>query len=326
MQSDGSISTPLVARVASIGNFDGLHVGHAAILAQVVKEARASATMPTVVTFEPHSLAALRPALAPPRLTPASPKRRLLQDFGIESVVTLEPDEATLSLSAEAFYGRLRDAGVRHFVEGSRFVFGRGRSGNTQTLAEWCRRDGLGLTVIGDVDVTLDDSATVAVSSSLVRWLLLQGRVRDAARCLGRPYRLTGVVVTGDARGRTIGFPTANLDCGPQLVPGEGVYAAIVGIGGRSHPVALSVGTKPTFDGSRLVVEAHVLGFSGDLYGLTLDLDLLAWVRDQMPFPALHDLTDQLKRDCAWVEREIPRVLLADARTQLDINGVHADR
>lgn len=294
--------------VASIGNFDGLHVGHAAILRAVRETAGADQLRACAVTFEPHSLAALRPQFAPPRLTPRPAKERLLAAAGIEQVVWLTPDAATLSLSAEAFYLRLRDMGVRHLVEGSRFVFGKGRTGDVRTLAEWCRRDGLRLTVIDDVDVTLTDGATVAVSSSLIRWLLLHGRVLDAARCLGRAYQLSGKVVAGDRRGRTIGFPTANLDCGEQLVPAEGVYAARTVVDGRPHAVALSIGTKPTFAGSALVVEAHILNFQGDLYGRTLDIDLLGWVRDQMPFPGLTELTAQLGRDCRRVADEFRRV------------------
>jgi riboflavin kinase/FMN adenylyltransferase len=310
MLSGLSINPTDRALVTSIGNFDGLHLGHQAILRSVVEQARQADAVASVVTFEPHSLAALRPQLAPPRLTPRPAKERLLDAAGIDEVVWLTPDAATLSLSAEAFYLRLRDMGVRHLVEGSRFVFGKGRTGDVRSLSEWCRRDGLQLTVIDDVDVTLTDGATVAVSSSLVRWLLLHGRVLDAARCLGRSYQLSGVVVAGDRRGRTIGFPTANLDCGEQLVPAQGVYAARTVVDGRPHAVALSIGTKPTFAGSGLVVEAHILDFAGDLYGRTLAIDLLGWVRDQMPFPALAELTAQLGRDCGRVAHEIQRIAL----------------
>jgi riboflavin kinase/FMN adenylyltransferase len=293
----------------SIGNFDGVHIGHRAILdAAVAKRDAAGGGEIVAVTFEPHPLSVLRPQLAPPQLTPSPTKHALLRAAGVDRLVVLPPTPDVLGLPADAFFAILRDeARVRALVEGPDFNFGKARSGTIDSLRAWCARDGVALKVADDVHVTLEDRSTVPVSSSLIRWLITKGRVGDAARCLGRPYRIEGAVVGGEKRGRTIGFPTANVACDANaLLPADGVYAATCEVDGRRYAVALSIGTKPTFHQNFVVtVEGYLLDFAGDLYGRTLALDLVAWVREQRKYPSLDSLIEELHRDVARVRELI---------------------
>ncbi len=284
----------------TIGNFDGVHLGHQ----QIVRSAREIAGVrPLVlVTFEPHPLTVLRPEFAPPRLSWPQEKLDLIARLGVDRCVVLPPTPETLNLSAEDFFAILRDrARVKHLVEGRDFNFGKARRGNISTLGPWCQSAGIGLSIATDVEVSLSDHSIISVSSSLIRWLIAHGRVRDAAACLGRAYCVQGVVGRGEQRGRTIGVPTANLGEIQTLLPAAGVYAGRCNIDHRSFPAAVSIGTKPTFSGEQLAVEVHVVGFNGDLYNQTLAVELTDWVRDQMKFPGIDALRLQLARDIAYV-------------------------
>ncbi len=285
--------------VLSIGNFDGLHLGHREIL-RTASALRASSppSRLAVATFEPHPLTVLRPDRAPPRLTPPDRKRDLLEQAGVDEYVVLPPTPDVLNLTAEQFWQVLRDeARPAHLVEGESFNFGKGRGGSIDRLREWTAGSPVRLHVVPPVTVALLDLQIVPASSSLVRWLVAHGRVRDAAICLGRPYELVGPVVKGHQRGRTIGMPTANLDCGDQLVPADGVYAGRCDVGGRVYPVALSVGTMPTFGANARQVEAHLAGFEGDLYGQSLGVEVLDWLREQRKFKGIDALKAQLAQD-----------------------------
>ena len=296
--------------VLSIGNFDGVHRGHLAIVERAREltfgdalGGRHAGGRVAVVTFEPHPLTVLKPGRAPPRLSTPAQKRALLSAVGVDDLVVLPPSRDVLDLTAEQFWQILRDD-VRpaHLVEGDTFTFGKDRGGTIDRLREWCASSSVALHVVERVQVSLLDVQVVDVNSSLVRWLLQQGRVRDAAICLARPYSLDGTVVEGAKRGRTIGIPTANLQCAEQLVPGEGVYAARCLVDRKLYPVALSIGTTPTFDGTQRQVEAHLIGFDGDLYGRTLSVDLIDWVREQRKFPGIDALKSQLERDLGTVK------------------------
>ncbi|MGC4032461.1 MAG: riboflavin biosynthesis protein RibF [Tepidisphaeraceae bacterium] len=281
--------------VLSVGNYDGVHTGHAAILS-AMRDAAAGAPL-VVVTFEPHPLTVLRPSLVPPRLTKLADKAKLLEQQGVSHLVTLPPSPEVLGLTAVAFWELLRD-GVRpkRIVEGQSFNFGRDRGGTIEKLIEWSA--GTAVTVdrrpahavrIGESDVV--------VSSSVIRSLLLEGRAEDAAVCLGRFYRLGGLVIQGFQRGRTIGVPTANLDCGEQLVPAEGVYAGRVEVHGKTYAAAVSIGSTPTFEQRRAQVEVHVIDFAGDLYGRPLAVDVSHRLREQIKFPSVDALKKQLAAD-----------------------------
>lgn len=286
------------AAVVSVGNFDGVHLGHQRIVERA-RELAGSGGKVGLVTFEPHPLTVLRPGHAPPRLTPVGMKNELLAGLGVDYLVELPPTKDVLNITAEEFWAILRDE-VRpgHMVEGENFNFGKGRGGTIHKLREWAAQSPVRLHVIDPVSAVLTDLTVAPVSSSLIRWLLANGRCRDAAICLGRPYALEGVIVEGFKRGRTIGVPTANLRVGDQLVPADAVYAGRCAVGGRVYPAAVSIGKMPTF-GDQLPhqLEAHLVGYDGDLYGQTLRVELIDYLREQWKFSGLEQLKGQIARD-----------------------------
>ncbi|MDB5325365.1 MAG: ribF [Phycisphaerales bacterium] len=292
---DGLQSIPKGA-VLSVGNFDGVHTGHDAIL-RAMREAGGSSSPIAVATFEPHPLTVLRPDLVPPRLSPLAMKERLLAERGVSHLVLLPPTPEVLGLTAMAFWEILRD-GVRpkRIVEGQSFNFGRDRSGTIEKLIEWSAGSGI-IVDRRPAHAVHVGEADIVVSSSIIRALLLEGRVEEAGRCLGRGYEMEGEVVLGFQRGRTIGVPTANLKIDDQLVPAEGVYAGRVTIVGRGYAAAVSIGSTPTFEQRRSQIEVHVIGFHGELYGQRLAVSLSHRLRDQMKFPSVDALKIQLKED-----------------------------
>ncbi len=282
--------------VISIGNYDGVHVGHAAIISRMRELANGAPT--AVVTFEPHPLSVLRPQLVPPRLATIARKQQLIADAGVSHLVILPPSSDVLGLTAEQFWHILRDhTRPAYIVEGRTFNFGKDRGGTIERLQEWATDSAIQVHLEPSQSRVLCDQSIVDVSSSTIRWLLGYGRVADAARCLGRTFELTGKVMKGFGRGKTIGVPTANLDCGDLLVPADGVYAGVCDIDGKSFRTAVSIGTTPTFDRSQYQVEAHLIGFSGDLYDREIIIQVQEWVRDQMKFPNVDGLKSQLSRD-----------------------------
>jgi riboflavin kinase/FMN adenylyltransferase len=286
----------------SVGNFDGLHRGHRRIIE--LARSLAGPGGVAIATFEPHPLTVLRPNHAPPRLTPLPLKLELLKEAGVDHIAILPPTTALLNLTAENFWKILRDeTRPAHLIEGNSFNFGKNRGGNIDRLREWSAGTEVQLHVIDAVHVALLDLKVTRVSSSLIRWLIVCGRVRDAAICLGQPYALQGVVVKGFQRGRTIGVPTANLDCGEQLLPAEGVYVGRCQVNGRTYPAAISIGRLPTFEDDRLQIEAHLIGYTGDLYGQTLRVELIDWIRDQQKFFGIDPLKRQLSLDIEWSKK-----------------------
>jgi riboflavin kinase/FMN adenylyltransferase len=296
--------------VVSIGNFDGVHRGHRSLLdcARSLTHAAAAPAV-AVITFEPHPLTILRPKQAPPRLTTLARKRELLAASGVDYMVVLAPSSELLNLTAEQFWQVLRDvARPAHLVEGNSFTFGKNRGGTIARLREWAAEARIGLHVVEPLAEPLLNMLQTPVSSSVIRWLLERGRVRDAAICLGRPYELEGPVVHGAHRGRELGTPTANLKCDGQLIPADGVYAGRCLIDDHLWPVALSIGTNPTFGDNPRTLEAHLIGYAGDLYGRTLRLQILDWQRDQRAFAGIEPLK-------AWIAQDIQQTL---ARQSLD--------
>lgn len=284
--------------IVSIGNFDGVHRGHAHILRTAHVLRSKSGAGVAVVTFEPHPLTLLRPEKAPPRLTAVARKRALLAEAGVDYLVELPPTPELLDLTAEQFWRILRDD-VRpaYLVEGSSFYFGKGRQGTVEKLLEWSAESSVRVKVVEPLSVVLLNLAIVPASSSLVRWLLANGRVRDAAICLGRGYELEGPVISGHRRGRTIGVPTANLQITDQLVPADGVYSGRSTLDGVTYPAAVSIGSLPTFDGDTQQIEAHLIGYDGDLYGRTIRVELTDWLREQRKFAHIEALVAAIGKD-----------------------------
>ncbi|MBM4096910.1 MAG: riboflavin biosynthesis protein RibF [Planctomycetes bacterium] len=283
--------------VVTIGHFDGAHLGHAALLGAARNLARrlGSGVPVVAVTFEPHARAVLRPDLpAPAPLTLLPDRLEALRQIGADHAVAIAPTRELLGLSSGEFFNRVLVAGLaaRGVVEGPDFCFGKNRSGTMATLCQLCRSGGIEL--VEAPPVSLDGEP---VSSTRIRGALESGDVAAAARFLGRPYRLRGSVIQGDRRGRTLGFPTANLECS-TLVPAPGVYAANATLpDGSILPAAVHVGPLPTFGVSGLRVEAHLIGFQGEIYGQTLALEFVTRLRDPARFPNREALVEQLRRD-----------------------------
>ncbi len=286
----------------TIGNFDGVHRGHAALLDRTHQEAQRTGRLSLALTFEPHPLQVLRPQQFPPPLTPTDERAALVQTLGIDHVIVLRATPELLHLSAEEFFSRVlvdRFA-VGILVEGTNFGFGRNRSGNVATLIELCHQAQVHLEIVPPL--TLEGAP---VSSSRIRTALLQGAVAEAAHLLGRPYRLTGRVTLGQQRGRLLGFPTANLTDFTTLIPADGVYAVRVPWRGKLCAGAANIGPNPTFGENVRKVEVHLLDFEGDLYDQRLSLDFVERLRDTRPFHGVQELLKQLQND---VERT--RILL----------------
>lgn len=296
--------------VVSIGTFDGAHVGHAALVSRARVLAGASSARVVVYAFDPHPLSVLRPEAAPARLSTFEHRRELLQSLGAAEVYRLEPTPSLLDMSAEEFVEDLVSHGsIAAFVEGASFRFGKGRAGDVGTLAELGARLGFGVELVPSVTVALSDQSIVTASSSLVRWLLAHGRVRDAAIVLGRDYEVWGTVVSGDGRGRGLGFPTANIET-PCMIPADGIYAGEARLAdGRRFPAAISVGTKPTFGASSRTLEALLLEDAretGEAAPAAIDLAydwpirvrFTSFLRDQVRYSRVEALIEQMRLDC----------------------------
>lgn len=352
--------------VLIIGNFDGVHRGHLALLEHGVELARRAGGELVIMTFEPHPAAILTPDRVPATLTPLDEKLCLLERAGASAAVVVRSEPGFFSISAEDF---IREIIVGRFhpracVEGENFRFGRHRQGDEAMLMSAGARHGFDVYVVPPVRAALGGHPDTVISSSLVRHLLASGNVDRAALCLGRPYALLGTVRHGLGRGRTLGFPTANVATEGQLVPAEGVYAgrAFVNVRGRQveargdrgsgfgvqgsgfrvqgsgnpqqregergstedagaaartdrepgvgmdgpFAAAVSIGRTPTFAENELLIEAHLLDFDGDLYGQTMRLELVDWIRDQRRFESVEALKAQIHEDLEAVRAAIP--------------------
>ena len=288
----------------AIGNFDGVHCGHAALMTELRRQARALGGPAIALSFDPHPLQLLRPEQFQPVLTTVADRGLLLEACGADDVLFLRTTPALLNLSAAAFFHHVLQErlAARALVEGPNFRFGRNREGNIEALAGLCCDLGIGLTILPPVLVERRP-----VSSSRVRMALERGDVREAARFLDRPYRLRGTVGTGRQRGRQIGFPTANLEQIETLVPGDGVYAVRVHLGDQTWPGAANIGPNPTFGESTRKVEVHLIGFDGELLGETLLVDFLERLRDTRRFGSVAELKEQLHRDIEDARRLLAR-------------------
>jgi len=286
--------------VVSIGNFDGVHRGHARIVGRLLDMARRLDVCALVLTVDPHPARILRPLQAPTPLSWTEHKARLLHGMGVDAVVAYPTDSAMLGLAAQEFFDRivLGQLRARGIVEGQNFFFGRERGGNIEVLARFCQQSGIPLDVVEPVQVDGQ-----VVSSSRLRTLLSAGHVAQAARLLGRPYRLRGTVIHGRGRGNRLGYPTANIGGIDTLLPGEGIYAGRAWVDGRPLASALSLGSNPTFDEAEKKVEVFLLDYDEDLYGRSIEIDFLARLRDIKRFETIEQLTEQMALDVDQTRR-----------------------
>ncbi len=277
-----------------IGNFDGVHRGHLRIVERLLQRAKDVGGPAVVFTFDPHPVRILRPEQCPPPLTWTLRKAQLLAEHGVDQIVAYPTDEALLQLTAKQFFDKIiRDSlQAQAMVEGPNFYFGHNREGNIQKLEELTSEAGISLDIVQPY--ALDGTM---VSSSLIRQLVAQGEVAQAAKMLSAPYRIRGMVTHGAARGAKMGFPTANLEAVDTLLPGTGVYAGRAILEGIEYPAAINLGPNPTFGEGLLKVEVHLIDFADAIYGQTLEVEFLSRLRDITNFDSQDALVAQLQQD-----------------------------
>ena len=278
----------------AIGNFDGVHRGHARIVERLRAQAALARGAAIVFSFDPHPVRLLRPAEAPPPLTWTDRKAELLGGLGVDGLIVYRTDETLLSMTDREFFDRIvrEKLQAAALVEGPNFFFGRNRMGDIATLRKFTAEAELQLEVVPPVEIEGQ-----IVSSSRVRRAIAAGDIDAAARWLTQPYRLRGMVTHGAARGARLGFPTANLDAIDTVLPGPGVYAGTAFARQQAWPAAINVGPNPTFGEHSLKVEVHLIDADVDLYGAALEVDFLARLRDTRPFADVAALQEQLARD-----------------------------
>jgi riboflavin kinase / FMN adenylyltransferase len=284
-----SDATELAGCALALGNFDGVHLGHQALF-----RVAGSLGVPAALTFEPHPGKVLQPELAPKLLTTLSRKLELFSAYGLEAAVVLPFTASYAATPAEAFAASLLD-GLRasHLVVGQDFTYGARRAGTVASLQREAQARSARVQVVEPVTVE-----GVVASSSRIREYLLEGRVSAARALLGRAFDLDGVVVRGAGRGRTLGWPTANVDTLAEIRPGSGVYAVRVRLGASDwRGGAANVGSRPTFGGQDVSVEVHVLDWSGDLYGQSVRVEFLERLRPEQRFESVPELAAQIGRD-----------------------------
>ncbi len=298
---------PVEARgaVVALGNFDGIHRGHHAVIATAARQARDLGTTHAVLTFEPHPREFFRPDQPPFRLTPLRIKVRQFEAMGVDNLFVLHFNAELAQKSAEAFVVEVlsEGLGVAHVVVGYDFVFGHGRRGNTALLADLGHLHGFGVSSLEPVG---GDGGEV-FSSTRVREHLQAARPAAANALLGRPWEIEGRVEHGRKVGRDLGYPTANLLLGEYLQPAVGIYAVKAGIdeglGTVWHDGVASFGYRPTVGGTQLIFEVHLFDWSGDLYGRHLRAALIEYLRPEKKFDGLDDLQAQIGRDCGEARR-----------------------
>ena len=282
--------------VATVGTFDGVHLGHWTVLQEIRARAESAGRRSVLVTFDPHPLRIVRPEHAPLLLTTPVEKKEILAESGLDYAVFLSFTEALSRYEPRRFVeeilvGRLR---VEELVIGYDHGFGRDREGDPASLERMGAELGFSVDVVAPVSV-----AQGAVSSSRIRSLLLDGDVRAARQCLGRPYSIRGIVVRGDGRGKGLGFPTANLRVSERdkLIPPPGIYAVQGVLRRGSFTGALHLGPRPTFKGSPPTIELHLLDFDADIYGEEVRVDFVQLLREIEPFTTITALVDQIRAD-----------------------------
>jgi riboflavin kinase / FMN adenylyltransferase len=306
--------------IVTIGNFDGVHLGHQAVVGEAAREAARRDAPMTVVTFEPHPRRFFRPDDPPFELTPLRSKVRWLQALGVETLQLVHFDAEMSRVSAEDFVQRLLldGLGARHVVVGYDFVFGHGRQGDTDMLRRLSQDGAFGFT---EVDAVSAENGPV-YSSTNIRGFLRQGDPMGAAGLLGRCWEIEGRVQIGDRRGRTIGFPTANIPIDDYVEPKLGVYAVWAGIerdgATEWHMGCANIGRRPTFDGDGVVLEVYIFDFTDDIYNQLLRVALIDFIRPERKFDGVSALREQIALDSAASRKLLESVQPGDPRQPPD--------
>lgn len=318
IQQIEQISDSLKGSVIALGNFDGFHRGHQHVVAHAGKLAKVHDSSLSVMTMEPHPRSFFAPDAPAFRITPALEKAQLLEAFGVDILVELPFNQNTAGMSAAAFIEDILVGalGVKGVVVGYDYHFGKGRSGNVDTLRDYGQRLGFDVVVVDPVSVGVEGSAGEIYSSTLVREALHKGEARRAAALLGHWWTHSGEVIKGDQRGRTIQFPTANVEFGQSIIPRLGVYAVRAMLNDQPgeiiHGVA-NIGKRPTFDKKDILLEVHLFDFDQEIYGQQLDVEFVSFIRAERKFDGLQSLKDQIALDC-----EVAKTVLADPQNKRD--------
>lgn len=295
---DGAAAVPAHLRggIVALGNFDGFHRGHQAVVGRAIERARAEGRPAIVATFDPHPMRFFRPDTLPFRLTTLDQRQRLFAEAGADAMLVFGFDAALASLPARAFaQQRLVELiGAGGVVTGADFTFGKGRDGNVTVLRALGEELGFSVDTLAPVEESGD-----VISSSLIREALQAGKPREAATLLTRPFAIEGIVEPGAKLGRELGFPTANLQLGNYLRPRYGIYAVRGHLpDGRVLDGAANLGIRPSFDPPVELLEPYFFDFSGDLYGQTIEVELIEFIRDEAKFDDLEALKAQIAADC----------------------------
>ena len=280
--------------ILTIGNYDGLHLGHRKIIERVEIKARENKGTSMLMTFHPHPLTILKPDRFIGLITPLPVKRRLIEEAGIDVMFIISFTDEFHLISPESFVENIlvQKLGIKGLIVGYDFKFGKGGKGNVEYLAAKSTQYGFFFDI--QEAITLDNEK---VGSNRIRRMIQEGDVKKAGLHLGRPYMIGGTVMAGDGRGRTIGFPTINLQTEFPLIPGRGVYVSSVEIGGKRLPAVTNIGFNPTFDGQSLTIETYIMDFSQDLYNQKVALYFLDRIRDEVKFSSVDELKDRIRKD-----------------------------
>ena len=282
--------------IVTVGVFDGLHIGHQAVIQQVLTQSERFKLASLVLTFDPPPLAFLTPEKCPPALTTLPKKIEILEQLGVDGVVFARFDAYLQQMSPEAFVQQvlLHRLHARQVIIGYDWQFGKGRSGNAEALRQLGDRYQFGVMIVGPVQFH-----GIPVHSTRVREAIAGGNLNLVSDLLGRRYSIMGEVMQGDGRGRQIGFPTANIDAGNQMLPPSGVYAIQVKLEGRMLNGVMNMGTRPTFDGEKFQIETHLFDFEKMVYGKKMEIFFIEKIRDERKFPDPEMLVNQIKQDVA---------------------------
>lgn len=292
------IDHPYKNAVITIGNFDGVHIGHQALFHQVIEKARALQGTSIVMTFEPHPVRVLKQNNHPPLITLYEQKIELIEKAGIDILICIHFTREFASIPAKEFIEKILvdRIGTKAVVVGKDYTFGKNREGNLDLLKTYGKR--LGFEVIVVREIQMLNNSEDKISSTGIRELISDGKVAESQKLLGRHYQIRGTVMTGrDRGGRLLGFPTANINLYDELSPKTGVYAVIVECKGNKYKGVANIGYSPTFDDRIFTVEAHILDFNDDIYGQKIRVNFIKRLRDEKKFLNISELSKQIKKD-----------------------------
>jgi len=284
--------------VITIGNFDGVHIGHQALFHEVIERADAIGGTSIAMTFEPHPIRVLKQNGDPPLITLYDQKVELINKSGIDVLLMVPFNKEFAAITAKEYILDilLKRIGARVIVVGEDYTFGKNREGNLNLLRSYAETLDIQVVVVDWIPIANQSGSRI--SSTRIRQLVMDGKVRDAQKLLGRHYQIKGEVVTGrDRGGKLLGFPTANINLHDELCPKPGVYAVTVESMGRSHQGVANIGYSPTFDDHEFTVEVHILDFDNDIYGQEIRVNFIQRIRDEIKFSNIDELSDQITKD-----------------------------